>query len=255
MLERFGATLRSAAVWEDPPDDLGDRIVAQVNTLRAAASSTDPSAPTPTPTPPPPASLDEERRRRHGRGWLWPGLAVAAAALVAFAAGALLTGGDDDQRSREPVADVELTPTDLGAGGIGRRHGRRRRRRILHQHRRRRPAAGAGGGVLRGLVARHGDRRLGQRRHVPHARRRRPSGAVVRGPDRSLPGAGRHLRGRRVDRRRPRRHPPRRPAPAPLTTRRSGRPSVHVRIWAATGPDSGRSAAQFARNVGGIWYP
>ena len=114
MLEPFRGTLRSVAVWEDPPADLGDRIVSQVNTLRAAASSTDPSAPTPTPTPPPPASLDEERRRRHGRGWLWPGLAVAAAAVVAFAAGALLTGGDDDQRSRESVADVELSPTDLG---------------------------------------------------------------------------------------------------------------------------------------------
>ena len=31
MLERFGATLRSAAVWEDLPDDLGDRIIAQVD--------------------------------------------------------------------------------------------------------------------------------------------------------------------------------------------------------------------------------
>ena len=45
-----------------------------------------------------------------------PGLAIAAAALVAFAAGALLTGGDDDGRSREPIADIELAPTALGAG-------------------------------------------------------------------------------------------------------------------------------------------
>ena len=57
-----------------------------------------------------PASLDEARRRR---SWVAPGLAIAAAALVAFAAGALLTGGDDDGRSREPIADVELTPTAL----------------------------------------------------------------------------------------------------------------------------------------------
>ena len=47
---------------------------------------------------------------------MWPGLAVAAAALVAFAAGALLTGDDDEGRSREPVADVVLTATDISPG-------------------------------------------------------------------------------------------------------------------------------------------
>ena len=47
---------------------------------------------------------------------MWPGLAVAAAVVVAFALGALLTGGDDEQRSVEPVADVELSATDLGGG-------------------------------------------------------------------------------------------------------------------------------------------
>ena len=35
MLERFGTTLRSPAVWEQPPDDLADRIVARVGALRA----------------------------------------------------------------------------------------------------------------------------------------------------------------------------------------------------------------------------
>ena len=35
MLGRFGTTLRRAAVWEEPPDDLGDRIIAQVDALRA----------------------------------------------------------------------------------------------------------------------------------------------------------------------------------------------------------------------------
>ena len=35
MLERFGATLRSAAVWEDLPDDLADRVAAQVDALRS----------------------------------------------------------------------------------------------------------------------------------------------------------------------------------------------------------------------------
>jgi hypothetical protein len=112
MLGRFGATLRSAAVWEDLPDDLGERVFAQVETLRTdghpgsddvAASSA-------------PASLDAGRRRRRNLSWLGPGLAIAAAALVAFAAGALLTGDDDGGRSHEPIAEVELTPTALGSG-------------------------------------------------------------------------------------------------------------------------------------------
>ena len=51
---------------------------------------------------------------------MWPGLAVAAAALVAFAAGALLTAATTTAGSREPIADVELTPTALGAGATGR---------------------------------------------------------------------------------------------------------------------------------------
>ena len=33
ILERFGTTLRRAAVWEDPPDDLDDRIMAEVAAL------------------------------------------------------------------------------------------------------------------------------------------------------------------------------------------------------------------------------
>jgi hypothetical protein len=61
------------------------------------------------------ASLDDVRQRRK-RSWIGPGLAVAAAALVAFAAGALLTGGDENERSREAIADVELSATELGAG-------------------------------------------------------------------------------------------------------------------------------------------
>ena len=65
-------------------------------------------------------SLDEAGVGARRRGWR-PALAIAAAALVAFAAGALLTGGDDDGRSREPIADIELAPTELGAGAQRRR--------------------------------------------------------------------------------------------------------------------------------------
>jgi hypothetical protein len=110
-LERFGTTLRRAAVWEEPPDDLGDRIVAQIGALRAGdghvgdATTSDPTE----------RDMSVAGSRR-SVSWLWPGLAVAAAALVAFAAGALLTGDDDDRRSREPIADVVLTPTDISPG-------------------------------------------------------------------------------------------------------------------------------------------
>ena len=112
VLERFRTTLGSVAVWEDPPAGLGDRIIAQVNSLRdddrqPAPSTEDAGRAVP-------AALDDERRRRR---WLWPGLAAAAAAVVAFAAGALLMAGDDDgRRSLEPIADIELLPTELGAG-------------------------------------------------------------------------------------------------------------------------------------------
>ena len=109
MLERFGTTLRSAAVWEEPPDDLGDRIVAQVDALRAGDGHVGDD----TPSAPAPHVTSSRRRRRRRVSWLWPGLAVAAAALVAFAAGALLTGDDDDGGRVEPIADVELTATDL----------------------------------------------------------------------------------------------------------------------------------------------
>lgn len=110
MLERFGTTLRGTAVWEDPPDDLADRVLAEVDGLRSRdGRASDIGAPAVA------ASLDDTRSRRK-RSWLGPGLAVAAAALVAFAAGALLTGGDDDERSREAIAEVELSPTELGAG-------------------------------------------------------------------------------------------------------------------------------------------
>ena len=211
VLERFRATLRSVAVWEDPPADLGDRIVAQVNSLRAGDRR---------PVRAPrrrrrraPAALDDERRRRRGGGWLWPALPwlrpPSSPSLPVRCSRAATT----TSASVEPVADVELLPTELGGGGIGRRQRRRRRGRLRHQHRRHRPAASAGGAVLRGLAARRRQRRLGQRRHLPHARRRRPSRAVVGRPDRSLPAAGRHVRGRGLDRR-ARRRPPRRPAPA-----------------------------------------
>ncbi len=112
MLERFGATLRSTAVWEDLPDDLADRVLTEVDALRSGDGQI---GTTSVGTPSVPASLDEGRRRRK-LSWLGPGLAIAAAALVAFAAGALLTGGDDDDRSREPIADIELSPTALGTG-------------------------------------------------------------------------------------------------------------------------------------------
>jgi hypothetical protein len=110
-LGRFGTTLRRAAVWEEPPGDLGDRIFAQIGALRAGDGHAGDV---------PPSNLTKRDMSaagaRRGVSWLWPGLAVAAAALVAFAAGALLTGDDDDRRSREPVADVVLTATDLSPG-------------------------------------------------------------------------------------------------------------------------------------------
>jgi hypothetical protein len=110
-LGRFAATLRTAAVWEQPPDGLADRVIAQVGALRAGDGHGDRTNVAEA------ASVDDSHRRRPGTSWLWPGLAVAAAAVVAFAAGALLIGDDDDgggQRSLERVADVELTASDLG---------------------------------------------------------------------------------------------------------------------------------------------
>ena len=75
--ERFGTTLRSAAVWEDPPADLGDRIVVQVERPAGQATATV-------------RATRRRRRRRHrrpslddgapptarscagcGRGWPW----------------------------------------------------------------------------------------------------------------------------------------------------------------------------------------
>jgi hypothetical protein len=111
-LERFGVTLRRAAVWEDPPADLGERIIAQVGALRAGDGQVGDVTPASLPAP---EDVSATRRRR-GRSWVWPGLAVAAAALVAFAAGALLTGDDDGRRSVEPVANVELTATEMSPG-------------------------------------------------------------------------------------------------------------------------------------------
>lgn len=110
MVGRFGTTLRRAAVWEEPPDDLGDRIIAQVEALRAGDGHVGDDTPSGLR-----ARDVSEAGRRRGVSWVWPGLAVAAAALVAFAAGALLTG-DDDGRSREPMAVVALTATDLSPG-------------------------------------------------------------------------------------------------------------------------------------------
>ena len=84
---------------------------------RSPAHRRRPRRPTPPASSPSPAAATVRRStaRRRDVSWLWPGLAVAAAALVAFAAGALLTGGDDDQAVGEPVADVELTATDLSS--------------------------------------------------------------------------------------------------------------------------------------------
>jgi hypothetical protein len=108
-LDRFGNTLRSAAVWERPPDDLADSIVAAIGAGRAGdghVGATTPAAA--------PAELDTVRRHRR-TSWLWPALAAAAAIVVAFAAGALLFDDDDGgQRSLEPIATVELIPTDRG---------------------------------------------------------------------------------------------------------------------------------------------
>jgi hypothetical protein len=93
-LERFGATLRSAAVWERPPADLADRIVARIDGLRAGdghVGATNAVAP---------VEVEAARARRRRTSRLWPVLAAAAAIVVAFAAGALLFDGDDGgQRS------------------------------------------------------------------------------------------------------------------------------------------------------------
>ncbi len=103
--------MRSAAVWERPPDDLADRVIARVGALRAGdghVGSTNAAAASP-------VELDAARSRRRRASWLWPVLAAAAALVVAFAAGALLFDNDDGgQRSLEPIASVELTPTDRG---------------------------------------------------------------------------------------------------------------------------------------------
>ena len=114
MLERFGTSLRSAAVWEDLPDGLEDRVLAEVDALRTGArdGGNDKVAAAPVPS----ATNRAEGGRRHRTLSRWaPGLALAAAAIVAFAAGALFTG-DEDGRSLEPIADIELRPTELGAG-------------------------------------------------------------------------------------------------------------------------------------------
>ena len=113
MLERFGTSLRSAAVWEDLPDDLEDRVLAQVDALRTGSGEGATARSRRRRFRP---RRVAEGRRRHGPCRRWaPGLAIAAAAIVAFAAGALLTG-DEDGRSLEPIADIELRATELGAG-------------------------------------------------------------------------------------------------------------------------------------------
>lgn len=113
-LQRFGTALRSGAVWERPPDDLVDRVIAKVGALRAGdghVGSTKAAAS--------PDELDAARSRRRRTSWLWPVLAAAAALVAAFAAGALLFDNDDGgQRSREPIASVELTPTDRGGDAM-----------------------------------------------------------------------------------------------------------------------------------------
>jgi hypothetical protein len=109
-LERFRTTLRSAAVWERPPDDLADRVIARVGDLRRG----DGHVGTAHAAMAPPADLDAARGRRRRVSWLWPALAAAAALVVAFAAGALLFDDDGGQRSLEAIASVELAPTDRG---------------------------------------------------------------------------------------------------------------------------------------------
>lgn len=101
-LRRFGATLRGNAVWEEPPADLADRISTSITSM---VTDTD------RPDGAPPVSLDTVRRRR--RSWLRPGLAVAASAVLAFAAGVLIAGGDDDRDGdRDAFADVMLAATE-----------------------------------------------------------------------------------------------------------------------------------------------
>jgi anti-sigma-K factor RskA len=112
-LGRFAGTLRSGVVWSAPPDDLADRIIAQVNALRNGDGHAGESS---EPVPSPAIDIEVARGRRIGAPWRWA--AIAAAAALAFAAGALLVGngGGNDNRERDAVADVELAPTELGAG-------------------------------------------------------------------------------------------------------------------------------------------
>src|SRR5918995_1195165 len=114
MLERFGTSLRSAAVWEDLPDDLEDRVLAQVDGLRTGSGDGGNGKVAAAPVPSAASRAEGRRRQRTLSRWA-PGLAIAPAAIIAFAAGALLTG-DEDGRSLEPIADIELRATELGAG-------------------------------------------------------------------------------------------------------------------------------------------
>ena len=92
----LAAVLGSDAVWDEPPADLEDRIVAEI-TAEAAGSAA-------------PVRVSNARPR-----WL---IAVAAAvvAIAGIGVGVALSGDDD----REPVGDVfALEATDLAADATG----------------------------------------------------------------------------------------------------------------------------------------
>jgi hypothetical protein len=112
-LEPFGATLRSSALWESPPEDLPARITAAIATERANASSTLKSA---APAEPTPTDLIVEHRGRPR--WLRPALALAAAAVLAFTAGVLVARDRDDGGGVDEgaIADVALSATGAAPG-------------------------------------------------------------------------------------------------------------------------------------------
>lgn len=85
--------LRSASVWEEPPDDLVDRIAADIDRERLSR-----------PDPAPAGPADRSRERRVDRRPLW--LAAGAAAVAAVIALVVLLPTDDATR-------IQLQPTPL----------------------------------------------------------------------------------------------------------------------------------------------
>ena len=230
-LSAYATALRSPSVWAPLPADLGGRVIAAVAAERVVGID----EPVATSSEPVARSATTAARRR----WIPRVLLPAAAALVlAFGAGLWLGNRDDASVAVDDPADaaaaVTLSGTALGARRHRHRPGLRPRGRVLDPTPRRPPVARPAGRVLRGVAA-VGRRRPGERRHVPHARRRRLGRAVVGGRRRRLshaagdqadrgPGgvlaAGRALRAGRLRRPRHGRRAGPRPLPAEILSRR-----------------------------------